>query len=217
MLTSAGKRGDSEQLQDIGFSAYLTKPVRRHQLYDCLSVILTNPQTVVTKPSLPIVTRHSLSEKKKHGIRILIAEDNPVNQKIAQKMLEKFGYFSDAVSNGLEALKALGMIDYALVLMDVEMPDMDGIEATAQIRRSESKVCNHQIPIIAMTAHAMKGDREKCLEAGMDDYLSKPVKPDELLEMIEKWVQKIRKDMSNSTFSAHAFENQTSVGSAKTE
>jgi len=217
MLTSAGKRGDSEQLQDIGFSAYLTKPVRRHQLYDCLSVILTNPQTVVTKPSLPIVTRHSLSEKKKHSIRILIAEDNPVNQKIAQKMLEKFGYFSDAVSNGLEALKALGMIDYALVLMDVEMPDMDGIEATAQIRRSESKVCNHQIPIIAMTAHAMKGDREKCLEAGMDDYLSKPVKPDELLEMIEKWVQKIRKDMSNSTFSAHAFENQTSVGSAKTE
>ncbi|MBI5590913.1 MAG: response regulator [Deltaproteobacteria bacterium] len=192
MLTSAGRRGDAEQLQDIGFSAYLIKPVKRLQLHDCLSTVLGTPLTVVKKPAKPIVTRHSLSEEKKHGIRILIVEDNPVNQKIAQKMLEKFGYHSNTVSNGFEALKALGMIDYDLVLMDVVMPEMDGFDATAQIRNPASKIMNHRVPVVAMTAHAMKGDREKCLEAGMDDYISKPVKPQELLDVVEKWVQRVK-------------------------
>ncbi len=190
MLTSAGKRGDAELLQDIGFSAYLTKPVKHYQLYDCLSTVLGMPLTIVKKPAKPIVTRHTLSEEKKRSIRILLAEDNPVNQKVARKMLEKFGYYADTVSNGFEALKALSMIAYDMVLMDVVMPEMDGFEATAQIRNPASKVTNHAIPVIAMTAHAMKGDREKCLDAGMDDYISKPIKPDDLLSVVEKWALK---------------------------
>jgi len=217
MLTSAGKRGDAEQLQDIGFSAYLTKPVKRFQLHDCLSTVLGTPLTIVKKSAKPIVTRHTLSEEKKRSIRILLAEDNPVNQKIAQKMLEKFGYVSNAVSNGFETLKALSMIDYDLVLMDVVMPEMDGFDATAQIRNPESKVMNHHVPVIAMTAHAMKGDREKCLEAGMDDYISKPVKPQDLLEMIEKWVRKIRVKSSTPAAAGHLFQDQTSIGSSKSE
>jgi PAS domain S-box-containing protein len=217
MLTSAGKRGEVEQLQDIGFSAYLTKPVKRHQLHDCLSTVLGTPLTVVKKPAKPIVTRHSLSEEKKHSIRILLVEDNPVNQKIAQKMLEKFGYYSNTVSNGFEALTALGMIDYDLVLMDVVMPEMDGYDATAQIRNPASKVMNHRVPVIAMTAHAMKGDREKCLEAGMDDYISKPVKPQELLGVVEKWVRTVRKGLSTPSVAGHLFQDQARIGSPKTE
>ncbi len=188
MLTSAGKRGDAESLQDIGFSAYLTKPVKRQKLYHCLSTVLGMPLTVVKKPSKPIVTRHALSEEKKRCIRILLVEDNPVNQKVAEKMLEKFGYYSDIAKNGLEAIKALSNKAYDLVFMDVVMPEMDGYDATVQIRNPLSSVINHKVPVIAMTAHAMKGDREKCLEKGMDDYISKPVNPQELLKAIEKWV-----------------------------
>ena len=217
MLTSAGRRGDAEQLQDIGFSAYLTKPVKRLQLHDCLSTVLGTPLTVVKKPATPIVTRHSLSEEKKRGIRILLAEDNPVNQKVAQKMLEKFGYYSNTVSNGFEALKALGRIDYDLVLMDVVMPEMDGFDATAQIRNPASKVMNHRVPVIAMTAHAMKGDREKCLEAGMDDYISKPVKPQELLDVVEKWVRKITRRALRPSVAGHLFQDQTGIGSPESE
>lgn len=217
MLTSAGRRGDAEQLQDIGFSAYLTKPVKRLQLHDCLSTVLGTPLTVVKKPATPIVTRHSLSEEKKRGIRILLAEDNPVNQKVARKMLEKFGYVSHAVSTGVEALKALGRIDYDLVLMDVEMPEMNGLDATARIRSPESTVMNHRVPVIAMTAHAKKGDREKCLEAGMDDYISKPVKPQELLDVVEKWVRKITRRTLRPSAAGHLFQNQTGIGSPETE
>jgi two-component system, sensor histidine kinase and response regulator len=216
MLTSAGRRGDAEQLQDIGFSAYLTKPVKRLQLHHCLSTVLGTPLTVVKKSSKPIVTRHSLSEEKKRSIRILLAEDNPVNQKVAQKMLEKFGYYSNTVSTGFEALKALSMIDYDLVLMDVVMPEMDGFDATAQIRNPASKVMNHRVPVIAMTAHAMKGDREKCLESGMDDYISKPVKPQELLDVVEKWVRKAKGGLTPSV-GDHLFQNQTGIGSSKPE
>ncbi len=217
MLTSAGRRGDAEQLQDIGFSAYLTKPVKRLQLHHCLSTVLGTPLTVVKKSSKPIVTRHSLSEEKKRSIRILLAEDNPVNQKIAQKMLEKFGYYSNTVSNGFEALKALSMIDYDLVLMDVVMPEMDGFDATTQIRNPASKVMNHRVPVIAMTAHAMKGDREKCLEAGMDDYISKPVKPQELLDVVEKWVRKVKTGSLTPSVGGHLFQDQTGIGSPKPE
>ncbi len=217
MLTSAGRRGDAEQLQDIGFSAYLTKPIKQLQLHDCLSTVLGTPLTIVKKSAKPIVTRYSLSEEKKHSIRILLAEDNPVNQKVAQKMLEKFGYCSNTVSNGFEAVKALSMIAYDLVLMDVVMPEMDGFDATAEIRNPASKVMDHRVPVIAMTAHAMKGDREKCLEAGMDDYISKPVKPQELLEVVEKWVRKVRKGSITHSVVGHLFQDQTGIGSPKPE
>lgn len=186
MLTSLGRRGDAARVKELGFSAYLTKPVKQSQLFDCL-ITLVNKQPVYRKtPSEQIITRHTLAEARKRKIRILVAEDNPTNQLVALKMLQKLGYYADAVANGSEAVRALAKIPYDLVLMDVQMPVMDGFEATRRIRDPKSDVLNHNIPIIAMTAHALKGDREKCLEAGMDDYISKPVNPKELAEAIER-------------------------------
>jgi two-component system sensor histidine kinase/response regulator len=182
LLTSMGKRGDVARLREIGFSAYLNKPLKPSRLYDCLMTVISGRR--VDSSARTIVTRHSIAEERKHKIRILLAEDNPTNQKVALAILDKLGYRVDAVANGLEALKALAKVPYDLVLMDVQMPEMDGFEATQRIRDVTSKVRTHDIPIIAMTAHALKGDREKCLEAGMDDYVSKPVKPQELLKAI---------------------------------
>ena len=202
MVTSLGLRGDAAQLAKIGFAAYLTKPVRQKQLHECLELVLgranqppshqqTSEVSKTTEVYLKgpgIVTRHTVAEAG-HTVRILLAEDNVINQKVAQQMLKKLGYSADVVANGLEAVRALKMINYDMVLMDCQMPEMDGFEATAMIRSPDSNVHNHTIPIIAMTANAMKGDREKCLEAGMNDYLAKPVKKDELSVMLEKWVK----------------------------
>jgi CheY-like chemotaxis protein/HPt (histidine-containing phosphotransfer) domain-containing protein len=127
-----------------------------------------------------------LREEKKRRIRILVAEDNIVNQKVALRILQKLGYRADTVANGREAVSALEKIPYDLVLMDVQMPDMNGFEATQVIRDPRSRVLRHDIPIIAMTAHALKGDRDRCLEAGMNDYLSKPVTALALNEMLDK-------------------------------
>jgi CheY-like chemotaxis protein len=188
MLTSAGKRGDASRLKSIGFSAYLSKPVKKSQLYDCLVTVLGIPSTPSKERSTPIITRYGLEEAKKKRVRILVAEDNVVNQKVALRILQKLGYRADAVADGREAVMALETIPYDLVLMDVQMPQMDGFEATGVIRDPASRVRNHHVPVIAMTAHAMKGDREKCLEAGMDDYVSKPVTALALNEILEKYV-----------------------------
>ncbi len=185
MVTSMGQRGEAATLEKIGFAGYLGKPVRQQQLYECIALVLGKS---VVKPSAHgIVTRYTVAESARQGVHILLVEDNIINQKVAQSMLNKLGYKADVVANGLEAIHALELINYDLVLMDCLMPEMDGFEATAIIRNPESKVLNHNVPVIAMTANAMKGDREHCIEAGMNDYLKKPVKKDELSVIIDRW------------------------------
>ncbi len=188
MMTSVGARGDAARLEEIGFSAYLTKPVKQSHLYDCLATVCGRKQFPSSGSGQRIVTRHSITEGRRRRVHVLVAEDNPVNQRVALAILKKIGVRADAVGNGLEALKALESIPYDLVLMDCQMPEMDGYEATRAIRSSESRVRNHKVPIVAMTAHAMQGDREKCIEAGMDDYIAKPVNPQDLADTLEKWL-----------------------------
>jgi len=197
MLTSAGRRGDVAALQEIGFAAYLSKPVRNSHLHDCLTTVLGIPATGSEGPILPMITRHTLKEGKKRRTRILVAEDNVVNQKVALRLLEKLGYHADAVANGQEAVTALETVPYDLVLMDVQMPEMNGFEATRAIRDPQAKVLLRDIPIVAMTAHALKGDRDKCLEAGMNDYISKPVTTSALKEILEKLLGVDRNDKAS--------------------
>ncbi|HEY6803703.1 MAG TPA: PAS domain S-box protein [Pyrinomonadaceae bacterium] len=185
MLTSFGHRGDSATASQAGVAAYLTKPIRQSQLYDCLMNVVGQTVEDTGSGSSRIVTRHSLTESKTSSHKlILLAEDNIVNQKVAMRQLQKLGYRADAVANGREAVDAIERIAYDVILMDCQMPEMDGYEATAEIRRREGS--SKHTPIIAMTANALHGDREKCLAAGMDDYVSKPVRPEELGKVLDK-------------------------------
>ncbi len=187
MMTALGMRGDASRLRELGFSAYLTKPVKQSTLYDCLQTVLgEEPEKRRAKAEL--VTRHSLAEDRRRRTRILLAEDNLVNQKVALAVLGKLGYLAEAVNNGLEALEALRSQPYDLVLMDCQMPVFDGYEATREIRSGDSGVRDSGIPVIAMTANAMRGDREACLAAGMDDHLAKPINADRLAKTIEFWL-----------------------------
>ncbi|MEJ2154656.1 MAG: response regulator [Desulfobacteraceae bacterium] len=187
LLTSRGIRGDAARARDAGFDAYLTKPIRQSQLFNAMvSVFGKQTQTDPPAKEAPIITRHTLTETHSSAPRILLAEDNAVNQKVALIHLRKLGYTADVSSDGREALEAVKKGNYDLVLMDVQMPGMDGLEATRAIRRQEQN--GARLPIIAMTANAMKGDREKCMAAGMDDYLSKPVSPEKLKEKLDAWL-----------------------------
>ncbi|MGR3175553.1 MAG: response regulator [Candidatus Scalindua sp.] len=187
MLTSFGQRGDADHLRNLGFAAFLHKPVKQSQLFDCLRIVTGRKTSVEKDSSRQIVTRYSISEEHKRRVRILLAEDNIINQKIALRILDKkLGYHADVVSNGREAIDSLKRFDYDLVLMDCQMPEIDGYEATRTIRDVNSTVRNHRIPIVAMTANAMNGDREKCLDAGMDDYITKPINAQELAETIKR-------------------------------
>jgi PAS domain S-box-containing protein len=180
MMTSLSQRGFDLELKRAGIEAYLTKPVKQSQLFDMLATVMAR------KPELyktPVETTPPPVENK--HIRVLLAEDNIVNQKVAITQLRKLGYTADAVANGLEVLEVLETVPYDLILMDCQMPELDGYEATRRIRKLDAEYA--KIPIIAMTAHAMEGDREKCLEAGMDDYVSKPVKIDELGRVLQQW------------------------------
>jgi len=185
MMTSLGRQGDAQRFHEIGFAAHLTKPVRHSDLFESLAAVLTGERH---NDGRPMVTRHSVREIRCGNVRILLAEDNIINQQVALGILKKLGLHVDAVVNGNEAVKALQSISYDLVLMDCQMPEMNGYEATARIRSPQSEVRNHDIPIIALTAHAMPGDRGKCLEAGMNDYLAKPIDAQILAEMLEKWL-----------------------------
>ncbi|MCP4409984.1 MAG: response regulator [Gammaproteobacteria bacterium] len=217
MLTSVCQRGDAARFNHDGFEAYLTKPVKISHLYDCLVAVAGQKHDVKGVEKKQLVTRHSLAEDRKHGIRILLAEDDITNQKIALLMLKKFGYWADAVANGKEAVNALKSVPYDLVLMDVQMPEMDGLEATKAIRKlavndSTTQRLN-QLPIIALTANAMKDDRERCIEAGMDDYITKPTDPQELLNKVQLWTKNSNKD--DSAGADMAEEEEMPVGKTK--
>ncbi len=193
MLTSIARRGDAGHLERIGFSGYLHKPVRQDQLYECLELVLGRDieEKINANPTIPhgIITRHIIAESLRTGVRILLVEDNVINQKVAQTMLKSLGYRLDVVADGQEAVRAVQMISYDLVLMDCQMPVMNGFEATAVIRSGGAKKENCRVPIIAMTANASAEDREICLAAGMDDYVSKPVNKASLAMVIEKWLK----------------------------
>lgn len=209
ILTSLIQRGHAELARQAGFVAYLTKPVRHDQLSNCLRTVLGLPERAsdtteptVTATAPPLITRHTLAETRSTA-RILVAEDNLINQKLAVRMLEKLGYQADVVENGQEALAALAKVSYSMVLMDCQMPLLDGLEATRLIRQREASasplhpspltpyplpLTPRHIPIIALTANAMSGDRDLCLAAGMDDYLTKPVRKENLKGALDRWI-----------------------------
>jgi PAS domain S-box-containing protein len=220
LLTSAGHRGDAMKAREAGIAAYLAQPIHQSQLFDCLAMVMGTSPGGAVQVSPPFVTRHSLAETKAAlAIRILVAEDNIINQKVVARMLEKLGYSVDVVANGMEALDALARLPYAAILMDCQMPEMDGFAATRLIRENERSqgsmvkgqssvtdtdkssipltndplpMTSSHIPIIAITANAMQGDREACLAAGMDDYISKPVTGGALREALVRWVPETR-------------------------
>jgi signal transduction histidine kinase/CheY-like chemotaxis protein len=186
MLTSAGHRGDAARCQELGVSAYLLKPIRQSELREAVARVLGAREH---NGAIPLITRFSLQDAREPDayLRVLLAEDNLVNQRLVVRMLEKRGHRVVVAATGLEALQALEKESFDLVLMDVQMPEMDGLEATAAIREKEKGTGNRQA-VVALTAHAMKGDREKCLAAGMDGYLTKPIRPRELDQLLEIYV-----------------------------
>jgi signal transduction histidine kinase/CheY-like chemotaxis protein len=191
MLTSGGKRGDASRCRDLQISAYLVKPIQQTELLEAILTVLGHqPEPHEPRPAL--VTRHSLREDRQH-LRILLAEDNPVNQMVAVRILEKMGHTVMVVANGRDAVLMQADQEFSLVLMDIQMPIMDGFEATRAIREKEAATHKH-IPILAMTAHAMKGDRERCLAAGMDGYIAKPICAAQLLAEIERFSRRPKSD-----------------------
>ncbi len=210
MFTSAAKKGDAKRFKDAGFTAFLTKPIRPSIFMDTLATVWA---AKVQESSTGLITSHTINEARatrkdvqKATVpakpqRVLLAEDNIINQKVAVKMLQKLNCHIDVAANGTEAVEMVKAFPYDLLFMDCQMPEMDGFEATAEIRKREDKKRKawrtehgsqndiRRIPIVAMTANAMQGDREQCIEAGMDDYISKPVNVTKLKEVLHRWTQ----------------------------
>jgi len=191
IMTDVGKSGDADRMEALGIAAYLTKPIKQSHLFDCLVTLHGGSRLPAPKPRRRFAPRFTLPEEKRRGIRILLAEDNISNRKVALGILEKLGFHADAVADGREVIDALKSIPYDLILMDCQMPGMDGFDATREIRRleREEQLTARHIPIIAMTANVLAGDRQKCIDTGMDDYIPKPVDPRILLSKIETWFQ----------------------------
>jgi len=186
MLTSAGHRGDAARCQALEIAAYLLKPIRQSELREAIAKVLGAREQ---NGAIPLITRYSLGDALDPAgfLRVLVVEDNPVNQRLTSRLLEKRGHRVTVTANGREAVESVEKQTFDLILMDVQMPEMDGFEATAVIREREKRNSAHT-PIIALTAHAMKGDQERCLAAGMDGYLTKPIRSQELDEVLEKYL-----------------------------
>ena len=188
MLTSASQSGDAARCRELGVARYLIKPIGQSELLDAiLQAVGSKPQAVapLSRPGIHLPLR-----ERRRGFRILLAEDNLVNQMLAVRLLEKRGHHVQVAGDGREALEKLKTADFDLVLMDVQMPVMGGFEATAAVREMEKGTGKH-IPILALTAHAVTGDRERCLAAGMDGYVAKPIRPEELFEQIEALIPSV--------------------------
>jgi CheY-like chemotaxis protein len=197
MLTSVGRQGDARRLTESGFAGYLLKPVRYTQLYGVLVTVWGAIQNCERTGEL--ITRHTVAEagywdtkpisaSREEGqaaARVLVAEDNVVNQRLAKAIIERLGWRVDLACNGREAVDMLGSRSYDVVFMDCQMPELDGYEAAREIRKQYPG--RERVPIIAMTAHAMPGDREKCFNAGMDDYVAKPIRPRVIKEILDRW------------------------------
>ena len=186
---SSSAISQSQQCRDAGFNGFLFKPISRIKLFTMMEMLLGRAAHAPAAPgdqTPDIVTQYTMREEGKYNTTILIAEDNPINQKLAVTMLTKAGYNVEVAENGWQVIEKYTAEPgrYDLILMDVQMPELSGIDATRLLRKQNF----HSIPIIAMTAEAMKGDREKCIEAGMNDYLAKPIKREEVFEMVKRWL-----------------------------
>jgi len=181
-VSAHGRDEFASEALAAGVDAFLPKPVTPSALLDATLLVMGHRSEDRTQ-----ITAAGEAENRLRGARILLVEDNIVNQRVALRILEKLGFSAEAKANGAEAVDALASTAYDLVFMDVQMPVMDGYEATAQIRDPASAVLDHDIPIIAMTAHSMQGDRDRCIEAGMNDYIAKPITPKTLGEIVQKW------------------------------
>jgi len=228
VLSSIGQRGDSDRCKEVGISGYLPKPIKQSELLDAIMMTMGLP----SEETPTVITRHKIFEERER-FNILLAEDNLINQTLATKLLETRGHRVTLASNGLEAVEAFKKGDFDLILMDIQMPEMDGFEATREIRKLETRnsklvdkapesqpssikyPASGHIPIVAMTAHAMTGDREKCIDAGMDDYVSKPIKPEALYSVINKVARKSQSEkeqkrtppfQGSKTFSPKTFD-----------
>jgi len=205
MLTSGGQKGDAQRCAELGISAYLLKPVRQVELHAAIARVL---QRRTSHKDAPMITRSTLREHftGTRTLRILLAEDNPINQKLASRLLEKRNHTVIVAGNGKEALAALERENFDLVLMDVQMPEMDGFEATSLLREQERLTGKHQ-PVVAMTALAMNGDRERCMSSGMDGYISKPIRPQELDEVLDRYV--MQKEQSSAPHERASDQNDS--------
>jgi signal transduction histidine kinase/CheY-like chemotaxis protein len=185
MLTSAGHRGDVERCRHLHVAGYLLKPIRQSEMREAIARVLGARKH---SGAIPLITRYSLHDARDPSevLNVLVAEDNPVNQRLATLLLEKRGHRVTVAADGRQVLEALDAGAFDLVFMDVQMPEMDGLEATAAIRKREIATGNH-LPIVALTAHAMKRDQERCIAAGMDGYLTKPIRPQEMDEVLAKY------------------------------
>jgi two-component system sensor histidine kinase/response regulator len=188
LLSALNQRGDAVRARAAGFDAYLSKPIHGDDLFGALSALLAPDRMQNRTGSRPLVTRHSIKESAKHNARILLVEDNAINAKLALHLLEKFGYHTMLAVSGKEALKAVETESCDMILMDVQMPEMDGYETTTRIRQKEAREGRGALPIIAMTAFALDSDREKCIAAGMNDFLTKPIDPAALADVLKRYL-----------------------------